>query len=267
MGYASKYGPIVAVTPCSLNDSWGVNAMKYQYYTEATKDDFLRAFSNDSLLTDSELAQLRLHYQQLGYVATPTLLGKLMGERSHHGVSVRNVCMARKISRFLGIEPPKRENGSPRWWAYLVYAERVGPYWQMQLKPEVVCALRQIGWTQEQLLPEKVLMTEFQEQVTKAYADPPERRRGRLEKAPKKPAVVQVTRTEFKRNGDVVVEVMLRANGVCEACGCNAPFVRASDGTPYLEIHHVLPLADGGDDTIENAVALCPNCHRKKHFG
>ncbi len=59
--------------------------MKYQYYTEATKDDFLRAFSNDSLLTGSELAQLWLHYQQPGHVATPTALGRLMGERSHHG--------------------------------------------------------------------------------------------------------------------------------------------------------------------------------------
>lgn len=208
------------MTPCSLTNIWCINAMKFQYYTEATKDDFLRAFSNGSLLTDSELAQLRLHYQQPGHAATPTLLGKLMGERSHHGVSVRNVCMARKISHLLGIGPPKRENGSPRWWAYLVYAERIGHYWQMQLKPEVVGALRQLGWTQEQLLPEKVLMTEFREQVARAYADPPERRRERLEKALKKPTTVQVTRTEFRRNGDVVVEVMLRANGVCEACGC-----------------------------------------------
>ncbi|MEN6336977.1 MAG: HNH endonuclease signature motif containing protein [Phycisphaerales bacterium] len=59
---------------------------------------------------------------------------------------------------------------------------------------------------------------------------------------------------------------MLRANGVCEACGCRAPFIRISDGTPYLEIHHILPLADGGDDTIENATALCPNCHRRAHY-
>ena len=24
-------------------------------------------------------------------------------------------------------------------------------------------------------------------------------------------------------------------------------------------------LVDGGDDTLRNAVALCPNCHRKMH--
>ena len=37
------------------------------------------------------------------------------------------------------------------------------------------------------------------------------------------------------------------------------------DGTHYLEVHHIDQLAKGGADTVENAVALCPNCHRKMH--
>ena len=28
----------------------------------------------------------------------------------------------------------------------------------------------------------------------------------------------------------------------------------------------MLRLADGGPDTVENAVALCPNCHRRLHY-
>ena len=36
-------------------------------------------------------------------------------------------------------------------------------------------------------------------------------------------------------------------------------------GTPYLEVHHVKTLAEGGADTIDNAVALCPTCHRALH--
>ena len=53
---------------------------------------------------------------------------------------------------------------------------------------------------------------------------------------------------------------------ICEECGLPAPFVRASDGTPYLEVHHRQPLASDGLDTVDNAVAVCPNCHRKAHF-
>ncbi len=240
--------------------------MRYRRHTAATYEDFLRAFSNGALLTNTERTQLRLHYQQPDHAATFTHLGRLMGEKYHQGVSRRNVCMAQKITRFLGIDPPKREDGSPQWWTFLVYAEKVGPYWRIQLRAEVVSALSQVDWIQDLSLLESVLHAELQEQVARAYGDPPRTRRDRLARASRKPSVVQVTRTEFRRNGDVVVEVMLRANGVCEACGNRAPFVRISDGTPYLEIHHVLPLANNGDDTIENAVALCPNCHRRAHY-
>ena len=45
-----------------------------------------------------------------------------------------------------------------------------------------------------------------------------------------------------------------------------APF-KTDELIPYLELHHLVRLADGGSDTPENAVALCPNCHRKLHYG
>ncbi|WP_258000386.1 HNH endonuclease [Pseudomonas aeruginosa] len=33
----------------------------------------------------------------------------------------------------------------------------------------------------------------------------------------------------------------------------------------HTETHHIEWLANGGEDTVENTVALCPNCHRKMH--
>lgn len=81
------------------------------------------------------------------------------------------------------------------------------------------------------------------------------------------PERVEVISVVFKRNPDVVIEVLNRANGFCENCKKAAPFLRAKDKSPYLEVHHTLPLSKGGRDTIDNAVALCPNCHREAHFG
>lgn len=71
----------------------------------------------------------------------------------------------------------------------------------------------------------------------------------------------------FKRNPDVIAEVLIRADGVCEQCDQHAPFKRASDGTPFLEVHHIIRLADGGEDTVDNTIAVCPNCHRELHYG
>jgi len=69
---------------------------------------------------------------------------------------------------------------------------------------------------------------------------------------------------EFARSPAVVAEVLRIAAGRCELCECAAPFIRA-DGSPYLEVHHVQTLAENGPDTINNAVALCPTCHRLLH--
>lgn len=91
-------------------------------------------------------------------------------------------------------------------------------------------------------------------------------RRERLRSAPSKPFRVPVTTTAFIRNADVIAEVLERASGHCEICNQRAPFNRRSDGTPYLEVHHKIRLADGGDDTVANAITLCPNCHRKEHY-
>jgi len=90
-------------------------------------------------------------------------------------------------------------------------------------------------------------------------------RKKRLKTANKQPSKVNVSSTQFDRNADVITEVLERADGVCESCYQPAPFIR-KDFTPYLEVHHKIPLAEGGEDTIENAIAVCPNCHQKEHF-
>jgi hypothetical protein len=96
---------------------------------------------------------------------------------------------------------------------------------------------------------------------------PSEERVARLQRARKLPRVRLANVIVFDRNADVVAELLCRAEGVCELCKKPAPFARASDGTPYLEVHHRQRLADGGEDTVENAIAICPNCHRQQHFG
>lgn len=118
-----------------------------------------------------------------------------------------------------------------------------------------------------QLLSINELNERFLRQVHESLNDTVNRRRQRLSIASKIPRKITQTVYVYQRNPDVVAEVLARANGVCERCLSKAPFLRKTDRTPYLEVHHRLPLADGGEDTIDNAIALCPNCHRGQHFG
>lgn len=107
----------------------------------------------------------------------------------------------------------------------------------------------------------------FNRLVEKSLADSASTREARLRTAAKMPTKVKAVTEVFVRNADVVAAVLHRAAGVCERCARPAPFLRRKDGAPYLEVHHVKLLSDGGEDTVANAVALCPNCHREKHHG
>jgi 5-methylcytosine-specific restriction protein A len=78
------------------------------------------------------------------------------------------------------------------------------------------------------------------------------------------PKQVSVTTTSYVRDPKVRAWVAELAKGICEGCGENAPF--EVDGLPFLEVHHVKHLAQKGSDSITNAVALCPNCHRRCHL-
>ncbi len=72
--------------------------------------------------------------------------------------------------------------------------------------------------------------------------------------------------TLYKRSRAVRTYVLARAAGVCEACGTPAPFTTAA-GAPYLEPHHIRRLSDGGPDHPRHVAGICPNCHRRAHYG
>jgi hypothetical protein len=103
---------------------------------------------------------------------------------------------------------------------------------------------------------EEEFRAEFESSVADALnLDSDELRRRALD-MPARPQRVLRTIYAFDRNPYVVAEVLRRAklNG-CEAEYCinRLPFLR-SDGSPFLEVHHILSLAQGG-----------PRHHRKRN--
>jgi len=56
--------------------------------------------------------------------------------------------------------------------------------------------------------------------------------------------------TEYKRN-----KILNNYNNMC--AHCNYP--------GYLELHHILPVRDGGTDAYDNLIPLCEVCHAKAH--
>lgn len=69
----------------------------------------------------------------------------------------------------------------------------------------------------------------------------------------------------YPRSLEVRQRVLHRAGGVCECCG--QPGFKMESGAIFLETHHVVPLSEQGPDVEWNVVALCPNDHRRAHYG
>lgn len=155
--------------------------------------------------------------------------------------------------RMRNITTVARALGAPAVSGYLP-AEHVGPE-----------AFTTIGSTLVGLLPELVAPTADPDVLASRVRvaevaigdDPPAGNR-----APQKTSAPSTT---YVRDPQVVAWVLKASGGRCEACGNAAPFQNIR-GEPFLEVHHVWPLGEGGPDTTDNAAAVCPNCHRASHL-
>ena len=88
--------------------------------------------------------------------------------------------------------------------------------------------------------------------------------------APKRPTRPRTYRTStpaFERDPLVVAIARARAEGACEVPHCQHPIFITTDGLPFLEVHHIEPLFEGGPDTPHNVAAICPSHHREAHHG
>jgi hypothetical protein len=77
-----------------------------------------------------------------------------------------------------------------------------------------------------------------------------------------RPARAQVSTFVFQRSALVKAIARVRAQFRCEVPDCATPSFPTISEEPYSEVHHLLRLADGGKDIIENVVCVCANHHR-----
>ncbi|MGG1555019.1 HNH endonuclease [Paenibacillus ferrarius] len=83
--------------------------------------------------------------------------------------------------------------------------------------------------------------------------------------ASKKAASRNTVSKTFDRDPNVMEYAKRWANGICQLCEQPAPYYNRKN-KPHLHTHHIKWLSKGGEDTIENTIALCPNCHDKMHI-
>ena len=78
--------------------------------------------------------------------------------------------------------------------------------------------------------------------------------------------------SDYNHKGYLSKTIINRYNGKCAICGWRATneLIKTDRGTQYAygnEIHHIIPISQGGKATEENLILLCPNHHKQAHMG
>jgi predicted restriction endonuclease len=84
----------------------------------------------------------------------------------------------------------------------------------------------------------------------------------------------QVSITTYERNPQDRKKVLERDNYVCQVCQMNFQAVYGEIGKEYIEVHHLYPVCNMGEDyhfdpldPEKGLVCLCSNCHAMIHRG
>lgn len=81
-----------------------------------------------------------------------------------------------------------------------------------------------------------------------------------IESEPKtqsKDNIVKVKNSLRLRLNPLKYEALEKANAHCQMCGISYP---------YLEVSHIKPLSQDGEQSIDNIIVVCPDCHRSSDY-
>lgn len=76
---------------------------------------------------------------------------------------------------------------------------------------------------------------------------------------------IEYTRETYFRNTKIVKLAKKKLGLLCLYPRCNNTFLK-EDSSPYIEVHHIIPLCKGGIDKLENLSVLCAHHHKMAHF-
>lgn len=77
---------------------------------------------------------------------------------------------------------------------------------------------------------------------------------------------------KYKRNILEVKKAKIKSNWTCENDDNHITFINNYDKKPFIEAHHLIPMATQGlfeysIDFADNIICLCPTCHKRIHYG
>lgn len=93
------------------------------------------------------------------------------------------------------------------------------------------------------------------------------------QKHKEKPKIKQVNNLlSYVRDPYQAYLIKEKSEWLCDYDSTHITFINKSNNKQYVEAHHLIPMSYQGEyeysiDILSNLVSLCPNCHKKIHYG
>jgi 5-methylcytosine-specific restriction protein A len=178
---------------------------------------------------------------------------RLLGLRHHSAVNAATVRLAKALTRAVEAEPPRRADGSARWWH--VVAE--GRYTEDN---------RRFLWKLRPALRDAALAVGIGSVDRGTFADELEPTGGVLFEG----AVKLVRVNVYERNPVARRRCIDHYGAICSVCNFDFAAVYGPIADGFIHVHHLRLISEcGGEDyevdPIEELRPVCPNCHAILH--
>jgi predicted HNH restriction endonuclease len=179
-------------------------------------------------------------------------IARLLGLAHHAGVNSAIVSLAKALTKAAGVEPPKRSNGSSRWWHVVAEGRYSGDgrRFLWRLRPALVGASLKAGFGTS------IGFADAQEEHGNLFVE------GALK-------TIQVN--AYERNPVARRRCIEHYGMACSVCGHRLGAIYGPIAEDVIHVHHLRPLSEcGGTDYEIDPIAelrpVCPNCHVVLHL-
>lgn len=242
------------------------NSRTHNYDVNISVDEWKDILCLSKIRNDKNiLFALEKWYLASNYTASCKLLEKQYGRDSNF-FSVQN----RRLGQF-AVERLNRfkligENGKETYWgvAWIELKKESGIY-TFRLRPALVEAIKALGLFAQDTdyaVNQYLLRHNFSQKQRFEF----------LHERCEKPLLSKRETKSYPRDPVVAKRALCHAEFTCEFDSSHTTFPRMSDGFPYMETHHLVPLKYGdcfnvSIDVPENSICLCSTCHNRIHYG
>lgn len=176
---------------------------------------------------------------------------RLLGLPHHGALNLAIVRLAKALTSAVGAEPPRRADGTARWWHVICAGEDSGG---------------RIFWILRPALRDAAIASGIYRPDDGAFADALNSNEGPLREG----AVKVIRVNAYERNPVARRRCIEHYGAICSACGFDFSTVYGAVAAGVIHVHHLRPISEcGGDDyevdPISELRPVCPNCHVVLH--